>query len=182
MSTPAPTQRTVTMPNHADHFPFLQLPGELRNQVYREVYRLDEIPYVKPSRLHRRIPANGVDLLPILKTLGHIHGIEWRSEIPELGLLNMTLRTSYDDNTIWPCGRQSSSLTLQYTATQHTSEKKHVLNLCARRRKTGLRTLHKHMGGPTIAFLTPQDETWTGERGEVLGVQEQREDGVDLPG
>ncbi|KAL5398492.1 hypothetical protein PMIN02_001362 [Paraphaeosphaeria minitans] len=47
MATLASTQKTVTMSNHADCFPFLQLPGELRNQVYCNVFRLDEIPYVK---------------------------------------------------------------------------------------------------------------------------------------
>ncbi|KAF9728825.1 hypothetical protein PMIN01_13205 [Paraphaeosphaeria minitans] len=166
MATLASTQKTVTMSNHADCFPFLQLPGELRNQVYCNVFRLDEIPYVKlllpetlvcstedirlkvwTSRqgLHNRIPASGVEILPILKTLEHIHGVgvsfhtwcvfswelaithmlhktfsQWRSETTKLGLLDMILRSDYNEDT------------------------------------TGLRTLHDHVGGLTIAFITPK--------------------------
>lgn len=268
MYTCVSTQKTAPMSNHADHFPFLELPGELRNQVYREVLRLDELPNMKlmlpttpvssakgtlstawtltqvnkqlrsellplahPTRmaavalcdlaiyiqtfyaspyadpvksqellnsiqtfttedtrlkvwtsrqgLHHRIPATGVDFLPILHALKHIRGVKvsfhtwcvfswelavthklhktfsrWGSEIPKLGILDMTLRTKYDDNAMRPYGRQSSSLTMQCTATKHTSERKRVLDLCAWIWTTGLRTLHERMIGLTVAFVT----------------------------
>ncbi|KAF2439564.1 hypothetical protein P171DRAFT_501836 [Karstenula rhodostoma CBS 690.94] len=270
MSTRVSTLKTPTMSKSAEQFPFLELPGELRNQVYREVLRLDELPntivvrlktpdsssegkhttawtltqvnkqlrsellpLVHPTRLaavalcdlagyvqtfyvfrdagpvnseaslnstqtfatkdpelkiwtsrkslHYRLPAAGVDLLPILHALEHIHNVQvsfhtwciynwelaithqlhktfsqWRADIPRLGLLDMTLRTKYDGKTQYPCGRQSSSITLQCTATKHTSQKKRVLDLCAWIWKTGLRTLHKRVNGLTIAFVTPK--------------------------
>jgi hypothetical protein len=268
------------MSTSTDHFPFLQLPGELRNQIYREVLRLRErandgiyllktpdaftkgkhgtawtltqvnaqlrselLPFVHPVRwagvamcelaryiqtfyafrnaspiiskeppisnptfltqdaklrvcishkgYYQRLPDNGVDLLPVLRALEYIHSVDlsfntwclyrcdlavvqklfetwpqWRSDIAQLGVLDVTLRIKYDSKNENSSGRQSRSLTLNCKATTHTSEKKRVLALCAFVWKTGLRTLHDRGDKLTVSFVTPK--TKRGQASDVM--------------
>lgn len=237
---------TAAMSGHAGHFSFLQLPGELRNKVYREVLDLKEprfmrrvlprtecrspekllptswtltqvskqlryellpllhptrsaaialedladyiqtfyafrdaglavaqelrpshqVPmaerftlFVSPSRngFHTRIPATGVDLLPIVNNLEYIRGVDigvyncvfkrlpsiilmlqetlpkWRSEICTLGIRNIVLHDANSGIWKWPF-----CIAVKCTVTKHTSKKKRVLGLCAWMGSVGL--------------------------------------------